>query len=98
MSTTTSLWLSFSAGNVPAARLTGRFPAPAVDAITRLVDDVLARNPGGGELVVSRREDTVLIEVLSRHPGGADSPGTSADRGSFPVDGGTVTWIELPLP
>ncbi|MFG1923288.1 hypothetical protein [Cryptosporangium sp. NPDC048952] len=117
----TSLWLSFSgktksataAGAAGAARpfLASSFPPPAVAeitaVITQVIGQVLDRSPGGGELIVSRREDTMLIEILDQHPAskhpttGPNNSRTSSvpsTCGSLAVAGGTVTWIEIPLP
>jgi hypothetical protein len=99
-----SLWLSFpddhggTAVREPIRRhLDGRLTPELVDDILLIVDGLVRDTPQGGELIVSHRDDAVLIEVLSRS-GAAAAPAGAHASGTHPASTGNVVWVEVPAP
>jgi hypothetical protein len=115
-----SLWLSFpdDTGGTglrePIRRyLGGRLTRELVDNVLAIVDGLVHENPRGGELILSHRDDTLLVEVLRRAapipappatPPSPVSPATPATpasghaRGTHPAGTGSVMWVEVRVP
>ncbi|MEU4424491.1 hypothetical protein AB0F81_28050 [Actinoplanes sp. NPDC024001] len=106
-----SLWVSFAGDSDRAvvresARrfldgwLTPGLVEETLTVIGELVTDVL-RHAGSGELVLSRRDSTVLVEVLDRFSAGDGRPPVvpahACGWGAHPAGAGQVVWVEMPL-
>ncbi|MEU4693814.1 hypothetical protein [Actinoplanes sp. NPDC023714] len=92
-----SLWLSsadLTGGAAP--RLRSWLPPDLAERAATVIDDLTART-GGGEVILSRREDVLLVEVVHRHR----EPITVGGRlsalhcGSHTTDTGGVLWAEI---
>ncbi|GIE30437.1 hypothetical protein Ait01nite_034820 [Actinoplanes italicus] len=102
-----SLWLSFpddlggTGIREPIRRfLDGRLPREQVDDVLAVAAGLVRENPRGGELILSHRDDTVLVEVL-RRTAADPAPATSAGghvRGAHPAGTGSVVWVSVPVP
>ncbi|GIF01140.1 hypothetical protein [Paractinoplanes rishiriensis] len=116
-----SLWMSFSSRaddakvRESAQTFTETWLAtPLIEEVQRvimeLINDTLTHNPEGGELIISRRDDTILIEVLDRGTrhgpcvlnlaGRNAAPAAAAlpfTRGIHRLSLGRVTWAEMSL-
>lgn len=116
-----SLWLSLTTDtDQPAVSeatrryldgwLTAQQISDALTVITELVHRT-ATTGHGSELVLSRHDDTLLIEVIdrARQPKPAARDGRSGDNhlsppspaaytwGTHPTTTGTVTWVAMPI-
>ena len=86
--------------------LAGWLPAGLVGDTLAVIDEVVGdalRHARGGELVLSRRDDTVLVEVAGRdRPAGESHLPTVSARarawGTYPLADGRVLWVEMPEP
>ncbi|MEU4623605.1 hypothetical protein AB0G04_27010 [Actinoplanes sp. NPDC023801] len=102
-----SLWLSFpdptggTGTREPVRRyLDGRLTREVLDDVLAVVAGLVRENPRGGELILSHRDDTVLIEVLRRTPAGpaVTSSASGHVHGAHPAGTGSVVWVEVPVP
>jgi hypothetical protein len=94
-----SLWLSFpdklggTGIREPIRRyLDGRLTRELVDEVLAVAAGLVRENPRGGELILSHRDDAVLVEFLRRTTAGGHA------RGAPPTGTGSVVWVEVPVP
>ncbi|MEV4279608.1 hypothetical protein [Actinoplanes xinjiangensis] len=112
-----SLWLSLpdstdhTATHEAARRhlegwLTPHRVGDALTMIAELVHHVQS-NGDSGELILSRHDDTLLIEVVARSPASARTPADGGPLrmrsarphtwGSHPTADGVVVWVQMPV-
>ncbi|MBO3742709.1 hypothetical protein [Actinoplanes flavus] len=101
----TSLWLSVRAGTDLAglrasarAHLDGQLDSGHLDEALTVIAALVRHADGEGQLIVSRRDDNLLIELMTRRV--PDSPAPSPPTpcwtyGAHATGTGGVIWAEL---
>ncbi|GGN12537.1 hypothetical protein FHR83_003606 [Actinoplanes campanulatus] len=103
----TTLWLSFCAGTDLAglrasarAHLDGQLGSEHIDEALTVIAALVDHAGGEGELIVSRRDNSLLIELVTRTvvDGSPPSPPTPCWAcGAYSTGPGGVIWAELEI-